>query len=572
MPPPAYTASTISVRETLDLLGGPFKAFALAFDHGEYAVWLGSGISRERVAALDGVLSKLLEFVRTRVTGAPTCAYRLALDAILNIAALSPQEKARVNYATPVGRWPDIKIILLRLSQNYSDVLNVTVRGKQSDYLLWEAADFVNTFANQEPDVEHLCIGMLALEGVATELVTANWDGLLEAAIQELGYQIDFYRICVRGDDFRGPAAATKLLKFHGCALRAISEEAVYRPLLIARAPQIIDWGANPDFAAIRQHMTNVAAQLRTLMIGMSAQDKNIQILFGVAKGLNAWKWTDAAPPHVFAEDTIGIGQRVILQVSYGNDFDRNEVAILERSRIQAYGKPLLIALVLNTLCSKCCALLAMAGAPTLTAADYAALNSVVLRLRDLAAVQAEIEPLVFVRRLARHFSRAKTILQDGRCPTSATVPYRSISTRPAHQMVNDPNLRITGQSEAACGLALIGLGEISNHWSITLNDLSDDKGGTLRLTSASGTARIIMVANDNVALQLFDGGVYDESDGDAILLHSSHIRVARQRAPSRSLGRKGKKSAGHIDIEDLLQQSSGLSDLQTRFRQRIGI
>jgi hypothetical protein len=223
------------------------------------------------------------------------------------VKIMSDAERARVDYATAVATWPDLKSILWRLSQRYSDVLNVTVQGEVEDFLLWVAVDFVNTFANQEPDVEHLCVGILAAEGVVSELVTANWDGLLEAAIKELGYDVDFYRICVQGNDFRGPAAATKLLKFHGCALRAISHEAVYRPLLVARASQIVGWGGNNHFATIRQHMTNVAAQFRTLMVGMSAQDVNIQQLFAAARNLTPWNWTDAAPPHVFAEQEIPI-------------------------------------------------------------------------------------------------------------------------------------------------------------------------------------------------------------------------------------------------------------------------
>jgi hypothetical protein len=56
---------------------------------------------------------------------------------------------------------------------------------------------------------------MLALEGAVTDLATANWDGLLEAAMKELGYDETFYRITVTGQDLRNPAAAAKLYKFH---------------------------------------------------------------------------------------------------------------------------------------------------------------------------------------------------------------------------------------------------------------------------------------------------------------------------------------------------------------------
>jgi hypothetical protein len=102
---------------------------------------------------------------------------------------------------------------------------------------------------------EHLCIGILALEGVVSEIASANWDGLLEAAVEELGQNKNFYRICVTGSDVRGPAAAARLLKFHGCALRAIENEALYRPLVIARWSQILAWTGDNRFETMREEL-----------------------------------------------------------------------------------------------------------------------------------------------------------------------------------------------------------------------------------------------------------------------------------------------------------------------------
>jgi hypothetical protein len=233
LPPGPPTAATRTVLQTLELLDGPFAAFAASFGKGEYALWLGSAISRERVAALNGVLGRLIEFLRTRIAPGGGCPYRTSLNEILALANPSDEETARMIFTDDSATWPDLPVILRRLSEKYSHVLDITVAGQpDADYLLWEAADFANTFANQEPDAEHLCIGILALEGAVSDLVSANWDGLIEAAIQELGQNLEFYRICVTGTDFRGPAAAAKLLKFHGCAVRAIENEHVYAQAL----------------------------------------------------------------------------------------------------------------------------------------------------------------------------------------------------------------------------------------------------------------------------------------------------------------------------------------------------
>jgi hypothetical protein len=223
VPPVEITASSITVLEALQLLDGKFGSFAIGVCRGEYAFWLGSGISRDRVVGLHGVLRKLVEFLRTRLEGDdPACPYRRALDAVIGQATLSPEEAARIDYHTDSSTWPDVNVILQRLADKYSRVLDVTVAGQAaSDFLLWEGVDFVHTFANQEPDAEHLCIAILVAEGAVADLVSANWDGLLEAAAIELGLSADVFRICVTGSDFRGPAVAARLMKFHGCALRA---------------------------------------------------------------------------------------------------------------------------------------------------------------------------------------------------------------------------------------------------------------------------------------------------------------------------------------------------------------
>jgi hypothetical protein len=63
--PGTHTAATITVAQTLELLDGPYAALAAGVSSGEFAFWIGSGISRGRVVGLDGVLRKLIEFLRT---------------------------------------------------------------------------------------------------------------------------------------------------------------------------------------------------------------------------------------------------------------------------------------------------------------------------------------------------------------------------------------------------------------------------------------------------------------------------------------------------------------------------
>ena len=126
------------------------------------------------------------------------------------MAAPSAAERAQIDIAVPVAGWGCLKDLLKRLWNQYAKVLSIELAGQPLDYLLWTGLDFPNTFSNQEPDAEHLVIGMLALEGVVTELASANWDGLLEAAMTELGHE-GFFQTTVSGEDLRGPAAAAIL-------------------------------------------------------------------------------------------------------------------------------------------------------------------------------------------------------------------------------------------------------------------------------------------------------------------------------------------------------------------------
>ena len=526
----------------------------------------------QRVAALNGVLSKLIEFLRTRITDSEACPYRSALNQVIDIANPSDYERNRISFAQNSANWPDLPVLLRRLAEKYSAMLAVSVEGQtEADFLLWRGADFTHTFANEEPDAEHLCICILALEGVASDLVSANWDGLIEAAVSDLGYAaVDIFRICVTGNDFRGPAAAAKLMKFHGCAVRAIENEAVYRPLLIARWPQIVGWAENNMFAAMKHALVGVAAQRKTLMIGMSAQDPNIQTLFQGAQALATWPWNDDPPAHVFAEQSLGVGQRTILEISYGNDFHAHQPEILSRSCIQAYAKPLLTALVLNVIASKCRAMLRSVSAPRLQEPDFTELDRGINRIRNLAANAAGTDILPFVKHLVRHTSRVKAMLQEGQHSIAAQQPYRPINSR--HAVDNDPNLGVTGQREAASGLALFGLGEESGDWSLTLGDLLNNEAGAIRVSSPAGKARVIFVANSNVDLNLFNDGVYKEDDGEVILVHSSLVVARQQRSPSRQMGRKGKKSAVHVDLSSILESASSVVDLRARFRQEIGL
>jgi hypothetical protein len=77
---PAPDAAAISVKETLDLLDGPFARMADGILRDRYALWLGSGVSLGRVEGLRTLVPRVLEFLQQHVeTGNTDCRFRKRL-------------------------------------------------------------------------------------------------------------------------------------------------------------------------------------------------------------------------------------------------------------------------------------------------------------------------------------------------------------------------------------------------------------------------------------------------------------------------------------------------------------
>jgi SIR2-like domain len=273
--------------------------------------------------------------------------------------------------------WPVINTVLTNLAGEYSRLLDVRVLGHaEPDYLLWEVVDVPATFARASaaPDCEHFCIAILALEGVLPDVATANWDGLIEAAVDELtGATGISLRVCVLPEDFQKAPLLTRLLKFHGCAVLAAGDPATYRRLLIARYSQITAWPHDVNYALMRHQLVDLAATKPTFMVGLSAQDVNIQYLFGEARALMQWGWPCIPPAHVFAEDVLGQDQRNVLRVVYRDAYDQNVQAVEASALFRAYAKPALTGLVLHVLSTKLRTFIQNIDAPNLPAAERSA-------------------------------------------------------------------------------------------------------------------------------------------------------------------------------------------------------
>ena len=458
------TAATISIQQALDLLDGDFAAMAEGIGQRRYAFWLGSGISRDRVDDLPRMVRRVLSHLHAHIDPSDRfCAFRSALDEAVGLARLPPLDRARVDFAQPVADWPFIDTVVSNLCFEYSRLLDIRVASQpEEDYLLWHAVDVSATFSpsTATPDCEHYCIAILALEGVLQDVATANWDGLIEAAADELtegsGTAL---QVCVRAEDLRQPPLLARLLKFHGCAVRAGADPVRYRPLLIASHSQITQWPHNPAFAQMREELVTLAVTKCTLMIGLSAQDSNIKDIFAASYRRMNWGWPCVHPAHVFTEETLGPDQVTILRVVYSGAYAQNGIDINAGALFRAFAKPALSALVLHVLFAKLSTYARLAEAPGLASEDHDEIRKGIVLIRKHIANSSSSDRLAFIQTLIATSSRILSLFQRGEALPTSSRAYRSLGRSPIHLIATDPALPTSGIREMAVAIGILGLG-----------------------------------------------------------------------------------------------------------------
>lgn len=570
---PAPDAATITVKSTLDLLDGPFVALVSGIAQGRYALWLGSGISLGRVEGLPQLVLRVLQFLQTQVgVSDPTCKFRKALDEALNLAAITPSERALIDLERPVIEWPSFEAIVNRLVSNYARFLEITVSDEDDDYLLWEGVNVVDTYGNPaiEPDVEHLCIAILIQEGLSSEIASANWDGLIEKAVDELSGGMPSLVVCVHPDDLRKPDVQARLYKFHGCAVCAGTDESTYRPLLIARQSQINGWTERAENAALRNRLIDIAVTKPTLMMGLSAQDANIQSLFAASENRMAWTWPSDPPAYVFSEDQLGVDQRGLLKNVYRAAYTAaTRHQIYNSAHIRAFAKALLSSIVLRVTAAKLSMLIEI-RATDMPAPERAIIVSGVIHLRDAVANSASPNDVAFVRRAVAHWARMMALFHDGNA-TVTPLPYRPVTPRPIQLLAGDHGLAASGLREFAIALGLLGLGAKNAVWEIRTADLDDPKDGALRVISTVGSTKLFIASNSHAALRLITNG-HLEGNEDAIMIHSMDIAGPMARSPKGSFGRKGRPGLREVSISQLLTEAKTSDELLQRFREELAL
>jgi hypothetical protein len=578
---PGPTAATITVRQVLDLLDNEFAEVAAAVGSRGFALWLGSGISLGGIPGVTSMLARALEHLRQKIeAGDPGGRYRRALDDALSRSCLSAAERAAVALDVPFDRWP--RAAEIAESMPYAEVLDVRVEGEPDDYILWDAIDIRATFgAVVDPDCEHLCIAVLLMEGAIEYIASGNWDGLIEKAVELLSGE-QLLQVIVDPNHLRDPTPRRgRLIKFHGCAIHAALDPAIYRRFLTGSQNQITFWPHNPIFIALRDVLVGLATNSRTLMIGLSLQDSDLQDIFARSRAANPWPWPPAPPPqgHVFCGNSIGNYQINMLRVVYQEAYGRDHNAIEASALIRAYSKQALLGFVLHLLTAKLswlaarrCELALVGAAPDVAAG--------IRELRDLMAGFADGDRLTFLNSFIDLWSRGLMMFRRGELPPSGSAKYEVISPLSAPDMANDPNIAESGLLEMAVGLGLLGRGQTDGKWTLAPPASAGVEYGVFQATgawTATKMAQIFFVRSAPAAIRLIDqGALKNEND---IILHSDDAYVGMPelggnpgvRSPTAGvLRRTGRPKPRHVSMRSIIRDATDFATLKQRFEEEM--
>ncbi len=571
----APEAATISIPETLALLDNDFNAFAKGVADGRYAFWLGSGISLCRFPGLKDIVIKALEYLRSRVDPRQiACPFKVGLERAFDLANLSDAENATIDLQIKAKDWPVAELLRDRLSRQYAAFLNIDIEGEPLDLLVWEGVDVATTYADDavEPDAEHYAIAAMIKEGLVTELPSANWDNLIEKAVDKLSEGNGGLKICVRSEDLQAPNQKATLVKFHGCAVKARDDEDAYRKYLVGAQRQIDDWGvSDSNTHGVAQYLINVAITKPTLLLGFSVQDANIRTVFGLAKAAQNWAWPGELPAYVMAENTLGETQRLLLGNVYKDQFQTSDrAAIIKSAHLQAYAKPLLTSLLLWAYAAK---LRRAAQLGEFTLADEMAtwVDQGIIKLRDQIAAADTGNHLAFVEALIGGLSRTKRLFLAGK-NDSGTSRYEPLTQVPVSQLFQDVESETNGSAEAAVIAATLARGADVGDWTLTAPASSDDRSGVAALTKGPRTDRIFVLGKPEAEVALYASEAVLEEDEDAVLIHARPMHERMQRSPSRAPGRNGVVGPRRVSMADLIAEAGTPAELMDRFKLAAGL
>ena len=564
-----------TVASALASLRGAHPALLDDVSRGDRVLWVGSGVSRNQVPGLEPLLRKALTFLQTNDTGAADDPHKRGLEGILG--DYLPPELA--SYRRDPAGW-SVPADLSDLVTSYSEILSVGIAGQEQDYLLWVAIDVRETYGSPaiEPGPEHWLISILIHEGVVSEIVTTNWDGLIERAtkVSTGSGQPAALGIFMSNESFRTARGRCSLYKAHGCAVLAREDE-VYRQYLVAQTADIAIWLSNPIYDGMVERLRALARTRKSLMLGLSVQDYNLMAQIAGASRDLPWNWDPNDPAYIFAEPAIQPSQRSVLQTVYREQYPPNRDAIASLSAAGMYSGLLLAALTLHVLIEKLrigidCAPV-FAGSANVIESLCKGLERVESYLAEDAG--GDIDRLVvLIRRgisslVCRFFDPGTELVDD------EYMPFYGNSLKAGV----DEQFRQLDLPALSVAVGLLGLGYARNHWRLVIGTGGSLERGVIQLMSphlpASSSPKVVITRDWRSTNALMATDLWATDPGELVVIQATGDQPA---AMTRGVGggigsgRSRRRSRRQIWLSDLEPHVGSADALLGAFRAEVSV
>jgi hypothetical protein len=569
-------AANATLTEALALLRDRWANETEGLLNGRYSFWLGSGISRERYPDLYELIDRLLNNLQAGVDPLNAhCPYSRALKAVLDLTTAGP-----VDITKPPVEWPDIKVIIEQLRDRYSKALDVELRiGGSAKELFWDVLKLQELYgdASVPPDAEHKFLALLIAEGIATDLVTTNWDPLIEFASDACSPDAaPTMRIVARNEEVAGSRdLGARLVKVHGCARKALGDPGTFKGFLVVTETHINEFTTIELKRPFRELVQTILREKPALFIGLSGQDHDLQEAC-IAASLGRTSFPVGQSQVLFAAARITAAHHGILKAIYRQGYADHAEEIDKRAALPLNAKPLLGSLYVLGLEGKISALL-RAAPVDFTAVHRTLVERAIERLEALLCERydAIADPNARWRQLADEVpSTVGRFLSIYRRQETPVAPgaYEPFSSQSPSQMAIDPAVAESVLPRLFLAIALFVEGESRLLWEAKPGTAGGENG-QLTVEIDGRSVRVFLINGSGTGLvRLMRHGFIDGDARRAVVVYPSESepRVARRGSPRRPM--PGGPVADRLEIwlGDLVDEGQTLDELVKEFQRKL--
>ena len=526
--------------KAIDVLDKAWEPFTRRALDGDFFWWVGTGVSMGVLPGTGYMVLGALEALQARYAGTSDVCYLEGFNAALALVG-----RGDVDIHRPSREWTDLDALVSALADNYPAVfecLQQYTRGK-ADFVL-DIVRIPEVYGRDdlELDAEHTLLAALIAEGVISDLVTTNWDPLIERAYQSMSVPDDL-TVVAHPDDM-GPGRP-RLLKMHGCARLSLQNRSKYGKYIVYTGEQVDAWATNvPQF---KEALGTSLRERPVMFVGCSGRDTDIKQAVMLARERYE-PFPVETPRAVFASERMTAEYEAILSRLHGDAFAGDDAA---RLKVQAL-VPLRARELLASLWAVCVAakgrklmqLATPALSPEWLALWDEQLGEVRLRLDERFAVESpEDRWRVVAAQLLPAFTRLTSMYLHREVPRD-TATYVSLVSQNLAKMGTDDAVK-----QACLHLPLMALLGVIAHageagWPCRIPVGADASQGQLIIGAGGIESRVFLLHHSvhDYATFIDTHDMDEDALGDCLFLfalgpmpENRREDVYRSRLPSRA-------------------------------------